>query len=1257
MNNYNSELIMKKFTGTIIFSLIIILSGLISVKAADLKLLKLDKSNYPEVKLEYFAFENGIFPHFQGDITDYRLYDNSALLPLSSIQCANQDINQSISLSLAFDLSIKEDTPAQRFLTAKAIADTIISLMPENRFEIAISSFDFNNYLNSDFSKDKISLQKTINGLQASKGSFLNTCFLEAPSSPFDVLSKAVNLKVVLLITDGNKSCNADSIINLAKKNSIRIYTLSLTNNISDSLLKVTEETGGRSFFNVNSLDELTNIKKVILSFLYDYKPCTATWESPMSCEDNHKIVLKIQSNNSSDSLVFVAEDKIKPLLENTPSFLRFSSVMPGKSKSADIVITARNSAITITKLTIPLPQFQITNGDITSPITLNNGQSHKITVTFTPTDSAIVFTKLNIETNACLGNYVPIIGGFPNTPPRTKTLELTAPKCGETLIVGDSTKVTWDGLLPADVVQLEYSINNGKKWDTLAIDVTDLQYTWKVPDLLSDSCLVRVIQLWPNNIGQTKDFPHNGLVNSANFSKLDGSLLITACKDNNARIWNSYTGMVLFTLSGHTNSVNYAEFDPTEKYVVTASDDGTAKLWDRSTGKLIRTFEGHTSGVRAANFNNDGSKIVTAGADGQCFIWDTQTGKILETVTTGGMALWFATFNNDGSQVLYSGAGGKTYLWDIATKKVVRDYGNAGPYVVQSIAVSPDGKKVAASGWQGYASVWDYNTGNLIFSVSHETTDEKKPINCVSFSAKGDFLLTAGTDNTARMWDAETGVMKAVLKEHTREVMTAFFNFDGSRIVTSSWDSLAKVWNLNKRDLQMDTNDCVFSIARAEIISKDIDFGKVSVYESKDTLVSPFITNATKLKFDVSSIKISGDNADEFSIQSGLAPFSLDANQKVPIELSFSPKGVGIRKAVLEIQLPGSLIKQNLTGTGYESGLQLSDKLIDFGDVDIDDFRDTTIQVALKNKSLTTINIIEVDNLGPDEDHFDLLSKSKNISMEPGQNLQLSIRFTPETVGRKNGLLKFNYTPSIEPLTLSLFGNGTVSRVDTLTLYIASVQGKPGDIIEVPISIKNISNKDINSSVSGIMTDLSFNSTLLTPVSSEYTGNTDNYSDRTIKLNIPSKLSDEGEIFKMNFKVGLGNDTVSTLKLSNSSPLGKGRLVIKEESGLFTLTGYCRQGGVRLFDPSGKFNLEISAAQPIQNSADINYELLEPGRTSLELFNTSGMPVMTVFDYDAKPGKYSVELKTVDLPDGAYILVLKSPNQSITKRILIVKQ
>ena len=68
--------------------------------------------------------------------------------------------------------------------------------------------------------------------------------------------------------------------------------------------------------------------------------------------------------------------------------------------------------------------------------------------------------------------------------------------------------------------------------------------------------------------------------------------------------------------LTGHTYSVNSAQFSPDNKKVVTSSDDKTARLWSALTGKLLHTLTGHTDNVKSAQFSSDGKKAVTASND-----------------------------------------------------------------------------------------------------------------------------------------------------------------------------------------------------------------------------------------------------------------------------------------------------------------------------------------------------------------------------------------------------------------------------------------------------------------------------------------------------------------------------------------------------------------------------------------------------------------------------------------------------------------
>src|SRR5580704_12044201 len=68
--------------------------------------------------------------------------------------------------------------------------------------------------------------------------------------------------------------------------------------------------------------------------------------------------------------------------------------------------------------------------------------------------------------------------------------------------------------------------------------------------------------------------------------------------------------------------------------------------------------------------------------------------------------------------------------------------------------------------------------------------------VNGASFSPDGARVVTSSWDRTARVWDAETGKALIALSAHKFWVSSAAFSPDGSRIVTASWDKTARVWD-----------------------------------------------------------------------------------------------------------------------------------------------------------------------------------------------------------------------------------------------------------------------------------------------------------------------------------------------------------------------------------------------------------------------------------------------------------------------------
>jgi hypothetical protein len=530
------------------------------------------------------------------------------------------------------------------------------------------------------------------------------------------------------------------------------------------------------------------------------------------------------------------------------------------------------------------------------------------------------------------------------------------------------------------------------------------------------------------------------------------------------------------------------------------------------------------------------------------------------------------------------------------------------------------------------------------------------RPLNTVNFFRKGDtlWLITAGSDN-ARIWYGETGAHRATLIEHTSSVQSAIFNFDGSRVLTASWDSTAKVWNLLKRDLQMDSSDCPFKITKPKLAYNNIDFGRVVLRNIKDTLLNPFISNLSNFPFLIKNIKIYGPNANEFQIMYGYAPYIIDSAEKKKLELRFQPQDIGTRVAYVDIELPGQTITFNINGFSYLPQLQINNEYIDFKEVEIGSFKDTIISAIIRNVGSTDINITKFEQIGPDETHFDILFGDSPITLKAGQTHRMELRFTPEDRTRKNALIEFSFDKEGSPQRSFLFAEGVFPRIDTATISIASASGSPGDYIEVPIYIKNVSSKGILPTITGFKVELRFNSTMLEPV--DIANNINNIEDiNSIQLTLPAQFGADSILAKIPFIVGLGNDTVTQLSLLHSYPIGNGRIVLKEESGSFNLKNYCKEGNNRLFEPNGRLYLSNVFPNPLVIVGKIKYELFESGYTKLYLSDLQGNKIKSLFEGYAEAGIAELDFDLQELANGTYFLILETPTKRLIRRFGINK-
>jgi WD40 repeat protein len=131
----------------------------------------------------------------------------------------------------------------------------------------------------------------------------------------------------------------------------------------------------------------------------------------------------------------------------------------------------------------------------------------------------------------------------------------------------------------------------------------------------------------------------HEKPVTSVSFSA-DGSLLVTASRDHDVRIWDARTGHTLHVLQGHFNEVNDARFSPDGRWVVSAGP-ASAGLWDAHSGTLVTYLRGHAGPVLSAAFDPSSRVIVTGGADGTVRTYRCEfCGPLPELVSLAGQRL-----------------------------------------------------------------------------------------------------------------------------------------------------------------------------------------------------------------------------------------------------------------------------------------------------------------------------------------------------------------------------------------------------------------------------------------------------------------------------------------------------------------------------------------------------------------------------------------------------------------------------------------
>ncbi|KAF7966264.1 hypothetical protein HWV62_39409 [Athelia sp. TMB] len=228
--------------------------------------------------------------------------------------------------------------------------------------------------------------------------------------------------------------------------------------------------------------------------------------------------------------------------------------------------------------------------------------------------------------------------------------------------------------------------------------------------------------------------------------------------------------------------------------------------------------------------FYHDGLPHVVAGVEPK---WTT----LLQAIYNHKGEVDSVALSPDGSRIALGLSKGAVQVWDTLTGQPALPLLEGHTNRVLSVSFSPDGSKIVSGSADGTVRVWDAATGQLALSPFRESG----LIFSVAFSPDGSRIISGSSKNALQVWDALTGQPTLPpLEGHGGPIWAVSFSADRSRIVSGSDDKTILVWDaLTGRRTTLppiDNNESVWSVSFSPDgtrIVAELNDGSVRVWDA----------------------------------------------------------------------------------------------------------------------------------------------------------------------------------------------------------------------------------------------------------------------------------------------------------------------------------------------------------------------------------------------------------------------------------------
>ncbi|WP_240957663.1 pentapeptide repeat-containing protein [Streptomyces chilikensis] len=279
--------------------------------------------------------------------------------------------------------------------------------------------------------------------------------------------------------------------------------------------------------------------------------------------------------------------------------------------------------------------------------------------------------------------------------------------------------------------------------------------------------------------------------------------------------VWDVRDGSVVHRLPGHTAPVYTAVFSPDGRFLLTGDNAAELRVWDLARGTCAGELPGHRGAVYRIAFGPDGSLFATADAAGAVRVWRTDGFRLLHEFTGHAGRVYTLSWHPGGTLLASGSTEGEVRLWDAGVGTAVRLL-DLLPEAVYQVRFSEDGAFLAACDAGGSVRLWTVREGTRGPEVTEHPRrpdPHRGTAWAVAFRPAPRFpvrpddglpappgrpaaqLLSVGSDGGARVWDAEAGEGRHILRGHGRSITSVSFSSDGRHLAAAAKDGSVGVW------------------------------------------------------------------------------------------------------------------------------------------------------------------------------------------------------------------------------------------------------------------------------------------------------------------------------------------------------------------------------------------------------------------------------------------------------------------------------